>query len=343
MIVGLLGGCAKTPETPATPAEPSTPANTTEPSKPAEVVEDIKFPERGINMVIGYAAGGGTDLIGRILAKSAEAELGVPVTVINQVGGASVPSLTDLLNARPDGYTIQFTTPVPVQYHHISDDVNWSYKDFTTIMNVGSDPYVVTINANLPWENLQDLVDAAKSNPGTIKGAMVTPGVIWGDSVIAFVEGIDCYEEIVLVPNPSGTAGCITAVVGGHADFLCVSAGEVLDYVTAGQLKIIAVTGDERNGMFPDIPTAGEQGFDLFPVSNFRGLIAPPGMDPRIVEKLHNGFKAAMDSEEFTTYMKNYGMEKLYLAGDDYVDFLKTNDEWFGDFYSNAQFYKDLD
>jgi len=299
------------------------------------------FPERDITLIIGYGAGGGTDLIGRQLAKNAEKFVDVNVNVVNITGGASVPSMTDLLSKKPDGYIVQLTTPVFCQYHHISEDIDWSYEDFTRIMNVGSDPFVISVNPELPWEDIDDLVEDAKNNPGKYSGAIVAPGVIWGDSLIAFVESVGIYDEVKIIPNPLGTAGCLQSVVGGHTDFLAVSAGEVFDHVKAGKLNLIGVSGDERNPNFPEVPTLNEQGYDVYPVSNFRGLIAPPGMDEAIKQKLHDIFKKAMEEQEFIDFMNGRGMQILYLSGDEYDNFLEEQDEWFGNFYENSQFYQD--
>ena len=298
------------------------------------------FPKRGITVVVGYGAGGGTDLIARVLAKNAEKHLGVTVTVVNKIGGASVPSMSELLKTKPDGYTLQLTTPVLVQYHHISNVVKWDYKSFTRIMNVGSDPYVIACNPSLPWKNIDDLVAAAKKEPNKYKGAIVAPGVIWGDSVISFVEDVGLFGKITIVPNPAGTAGCVKAVLGGHCDFLGVSAGEILDHVKAGKMRLLGVSGDKRNPNMPDVPTINEQGYNVYPVSNFRGLIAPPGVDPAIVKTLVDAFTKAVQEQEFVDFMNGRGMGILVKTGEDYDKFLEAEDGWFANFYKNSQYYQ---
>lgn len=286
-----------------------------------------KFPERPITLVVPYGAGGGTDIIARKVAEQAERELGGTITVVNKEGGVTVPAMEEVRKSKPDGYTlIVVSTPLST-LRHITDDVKISWQDFEPIVGLNEDLYCISVRADSEWDTIEEFVNYAKENPGKVNFGAAGPGGTFYMSVIAFLDatGIDAK----IVPHPKGVSEIRTALLGGHVDVCAVGAGDVYEFVRSGQIKVLAVAGSERNKHLPDVPTLEEAGINSFPVATFRGIVGPKGIPEPVVEKLHNAFKKALESEEVVEFMKKNGLDTMYLSPSDWEAYLEEQDSIF--------------
>lgn len=283
--------------------------------------EAPKFPTKGISIIVPFAAGGGTDAIGRALAKSAEAAFGQPVTVVNKVGANGATGTTDGLNSSADGYTVTMST-VEIAMNPILGNVAWKPSDFKAVILLNTDAAAVTVKADSPYQTFQDFINAAKANPGKLKIGANAPGAIWHLAALNLQEKAGV--QFNLIPFPGGAGPAITDLLGGHIDAVTVSAAEVSQHVKAGKLRILAVMANDRVKGFPDVPTAKEQGIDV-QVSTWRGLSVPGKTPDSIVKALHDGFKKAMDDPKFVEFMEKGNFGIGYMNSADYQKFM--NDE----------------
>lgn len=271
------------------------------------------FPNKPIKLIVPWSAGGGTDAIARALARSGEKHLGVPVVVENKPGGTGAMGLGETVKASPDGYTLAI---LPVELSFLKDQgiYPFDFSNFTRIMNLNTDPSALTVKADAPWNNLKEFVDYAKRNPGSIKIGHSGTGMLWhlAAATLALATGTD----YTYVPF-NGAADAIASVLGQNIDAVTVSGAEVSAQVRAGEMKILAVFGEKRLDIFPDIPTARDQGIDVV-VNTFRGLGGPAGIPEDRVAILHEGFKKMMEEPEFVNVISNMGLGIDYRNTEDY-------------------------
>lgn len=272
-----------------------------------------KFPTQPIKLIVPWSAGGGTDAIARALAKSGEKHLGVPVIVENKPGGTGALGLGETIKAAPDGYTLAIL-PVELSFLKAQGIYPFDFSNFTRIMNLNTDPAAFTVKADAPWNTLAELVDYAKANPGKIKIGHSGTGMLW--HLAAASLAMNTGTTYVYVPF-NGAADAIASVLGKNIDAVTVSGAEVSAQVRAGEMKILAVFGERRMDIFPDVPTAREQGFDVV-VNTFRGLGGPAGIPEDRVKILHDGFKAMMEEPEFVSLISKMGLGIDYRGTSDY-------------------------
>jgi tripartite-type tricarboxylate transporter receptor subunit TctC len=283
--------------------------------------EAPKFPNKAISIIVPFAAGGGTDAVGRALAKSAETVFGQPVTVVNKVGANGATGTTDGLNSPADGYTVTMST-VEIAMNPILGNVTWKPSDFKAVILLNTDVAAVTVNADSPYKTFQDFINDAKANPGKLKVGANAPGAIWHLAALDLQEKAGV--KFNLIPFPGGAGPAITDLLGGHIDAVTVSAAEVSQHVKAGKLRILAVMSKERAKGFSDIPTVKEQGIDV-QVTTWRGLAVPGKTPDSVVKALHDGFKKAMDDPKFVEFMDKGNFGIGYMNSADYQKFM--NDE----------------
>lgn len=278
------------------------------------------FPSRPITLIVPWAAGGGTDAVARGLATPVSEILGVSVNVTNIVGGSGAIGLAEAMNARPDGYTLVIL-PVELAFLDKIGIYPFSLDNFETIMLLNSDPAALTVNAEAPWNTVEEFVEYARQNPGALKIGHSGVGLLWHLAAVALED--EAGVKFNLIPY-DGAAPAIKALLGGEIDAVTVSAPEVSSQVLAEELKCLAVMDEERYFLFPDTPTMKEAGYDIV-INTFRGLGGPKGIPPERIKIIHDAFKQAMEDEGFIALMNNLGYGIRYLGPEDYrVFFYET-------------------
>lgn len=278
------------------------------------------YPERPITMIANYTPGGSADLSARALAKYAEKQLGQPVAVVNKPGAAGSLGVGAIAAAKPDGYTIGLTTYGPLTMApHMYDLPYNPLTDFEYIMGYGKYMYGPCVRGDSPLKTLKDLVDYAKANPGKIKYShpgLATPNN-FGMIYLARATGVK-WEGITFKGAPEAVAACL----GGHVDIVSQNPLDVVPYIKAGRLRLLASFCDTRWEWVPEVPTARELGYN-FDVVSWLALGAPKGTPKPIMEKLRTIFKAAMSDAEFLDIMKNMYIPVVYRTGDEYKKFVE--------------------
>ncbi len=289
---------------------------------PASAAE---FPEKEVQIVVPYAAGGATDLIFRAIAATTGKYLGKAAVVVNRPGGGGATGFTEGAQAKPDGYTItSVITPLTILPHQVK--TSFSYKDFEPILNVVSDPSMFLVKAESPWKNVQDLVVYAKTHPGTI--TVGNSGAGGGVHLIALAFEKTAGVKFNHIPF-SGGGPSVTALLGGHINAVSVSPPEGIAHVKAGKLRIVALFAENRFELFPDVPTVQEQGID-FTMGQWRGLAAPKGTPPEVVQKLHDAFKKGMEDPVFIKNAKDMAVNLHYLGPESFRKLIAQDHEYYG-------------
>ena len=277
-----------------------------------------EYPTKPITLIVPWTAGGATDIVMRAMADSASKVLGQPIVVDNKAGGGgTVGPATMAAAAKPDGYTVA-QMPITVFRLPLMQQVSWdAAKDFTYVINLTGYTFGVTASAEGPFKTWQDVIDFAKKNPGKVTYA--TPGS--GTSLHIGMERVAALAGIKLTQVPfKGTAETSAAVLGQHT-MLQVDSSGWRPLVDAGKLRLLMVWTAARSPNYPDVPTLKDLGYPLVYDFPF-GLAGPKGLDPKIVAKLHDAFKKALEDPAVVATLAKYDMVPNYMNTEDYRKFV---------------------
>jgi tripartite-type tricarboxylate transporter receptor subunit TctC len=272
------------------------------------------FPQKGktIQLLVGFAAGGSTDVGARILAGGLEKELGVPVVVVNKPGASGQIAYTALTQSKPDGYTIgntNFPSSV-VSYLDSTRGATYNRKSFELLALHVIDPALFAVKADSPYKNLKDLVDAAKANP---KKVTISTTGIQSDETFAILQFQKMTgTQFALVHFSQGVAAGMTAFLGGKIDVLCANVGDLLAQFKSGEIRILGIMDDEPSPFYPGVKTFEEQGYKLNSSSS-RGFAAPAGTPKEVVNTLSGAIKKVVASEEHKKKMADMGLTLRYM------------------------------
>lgn len=242
------------------------------------------YPDKPIKLIVPFAAGGPTDMVGRLMAHGMEKELGQNIIVENKPGGGSNIGSEFVARAKPDGYTLLLGTVANATNMSIYNNLNYNTeRDLVAITQFMSSPSVLVVHPSLPINNLNELIAYAKANPGKLSfassGAGGSPHL--AGEMLKLRAGID----LLHVPY-KGASPALNDVLGGNVSMGFMTAAGALPSINAGKLRAIAVAGLERLPQLPNVPTMGEAGIADFEVSSWNGLFAPAGTPPVILQKL---------------------------------------------------------
>ena len=282
-----------------------------------------EFPTRPINLLVGFPAGGSTDIGARVVAGIAEKIIGQPIIVVNKGGAGGQVAWTELARAKPDGYTIGFLN-LPATNTTILDPERQAIFDetsFTPIVNQVLDPGAIWVAAASPYKTLKDLVDGAKSKPGTIRAA--TTGILSDDHLaILMVEEVNPGLNFRVV-HLLGGAPQMKETLAGNIDVSFDNVGGIVKQVQGGQVRALAVMDTERSKFLPDVPTTKELGMPTVISSSTRGIAGPKGMDAAVVKKLQDALSKAMTDPDHVKRLEDAGLAIKIMVGAEYEAYYK--------------------
>jgi tripartite-type tricarboxylate transporter receptor subunit TctC len=266
------------------------------------------YPDKPIRIVIPFPAGGGPDLVARLIAPKLTEALGQPIVFDYRVGANGTIGNEFVARSAPDGYTLLMgaagaLTVAPHVYAKVQFD---TFKDFEPIALVGTSPYIVALHPSVPASSVAELTAYAKANPGKLNyGSSGTGGLphLAGE-LYERLAGVD----LVHVPY-KGIAPAITDLVGGQVQLLFGDVGLVLPHVKAGNLKAIAVTSKQRATPLPDVPTMIEAGVPGYQMGTWWGLLAPAGTPRPIIARLSAEVRKALSLPEIQNAFKARSLE----------------------------------
>ena len=277
------------------------------------------FPERDITLVVPWAAGGGTDTLARTLVKNGKKYFGVNINVVNRVGGTGVVGMDSVAKAKPDGYTVGVIT-FNLSTYRLLGQSELSFRDFDLIALLNRSPAGLSVKTDSQFKTLNELVEYAKANPGVVTVGHSGPAGAWHLAAAAIAQKYGL--KFTFVPF-DGAAPTRTALVGGHISVCASGMDEMLQFYQTKQARILAAASPTRNPFFPDVPTMAEAGFPIEnPIFDWRGLGAPKGTPPEILQALREGFRKATEDPDYIVLMDKVTLPRTYMDHEKFQEFL---------------------
>jgi tripartite-type tricarboxylate transporter receptor subunit TctC len=272
------------------------------------------FPSREMRLIIPWAAGGGTDIIGRRLQQLLEAQ-GIRTVVDNAPGGSSVVGLQRVAAARPDGYTVGLAS-TSILALMASGTISLKNEQFTNLVRVSEDPMLLLVSAKSPWRDLGSYLEAFKARKGAMSvGASGTRGTV--SHILSAVMARAIGEEYVFSGYPGGSRA-VADVLGGHIDSVILKPNETMTQIRDGELRPLGAFTNERLRLLPEVPTFRENGIDVFPygpITQMTYLSGPAGLPPEVSARIVEAYRKAVLTPEFQSFAADNGFPADGLAG----------------------------
>ena len=278
------------------------------------------YPVRPIKLVVGFAAGGTTDFMARLLADKMRAPLGQPVVVENRTGANGALGAEYVAKAEPDGYMLYFTTAgVATVYPHLKPAPYHPLRDFAAVGRVAFNSTMLVVNAATSIKSARDLAALARQKPGKVTIAITGIGSVshLGAELFQAAAGI----KLVEVPY-RGAAPAMTDLLGGTLDALFGDGPTVMAQIAAGHIRAIAATSHARSEIFPDVPTFLEQGFADTAADQWAGVLAPAGTPMPIIVRLNKAIATAMAEPDVRAKLAQNGVVPATNAVQDFETYL---------------------
>ncbi len=295
---------------------------------------EANYPTKPIEILVAYAPGGGTDIGARVIAEHAKESLRQDVVVINKPGGAGRVGATLVSKAKPDGYTIGAMPDGAIVFSPQLEKVTYKpLEDFTYICQFGIMNIGLVVPEESPFRTIKDLIKFARENPNKLtistlgfKGIPQTT-----------VEGLAHMEGVKIKPVPySGDGLAVTAMLGGHVMAMAGASSGWATNLRAKKVRLLALFGDERVGLYPDVPTLKELGYPIV-TDSWYVMVGPRNMEKATVHKLGEAFKKAIDSPGFIRMGK-----ELELLVEKPLFYDELEKRMIQRYHSNAALFKQL-
>jgi tripartite-type tricarboxylate transporter receptor subunit TctC len=280
------------------------------------------YPDRPINLLIAWGAGGGTDILARMFASLLEAELGQPVNVVNRTGGGGVVGHSAMATAAPDGYTIGIASMEITLYDSLGL-APLGPDSVTPIKRLAAIPSAITVAAGSPHQSVDDVLEAIRNAPhGSLQSSGCGIGCAWHLALAGWLdhEGLEA-DRVLWVPSQGG-APALQDLVAGGLDLVPVSIVEARALLDAGEVRSLAVMHPTRLDAFPDVPTLAEARGSDWVMATWFGLVGPVGLPDDIVETLAAAAGKVFGSEAFEAFMDERGYVPAGEEGADFAAFM---------------------
>lgn len=281
-----------------------------------------EYPDRPLQMMVSYGAGGATDFQARIVTMTAgdEDALGQPIAIINKPGaGGRVGWNWLATEAAADGYTLGAYNVPHFIAQSIEGGVQYDVDSFEPIANWGADPAVFVVAADSDFETMADVIAYAEANPGalTFSGA----GLFVGHHIAALQLERAAGVKLAYIPNNAGGAGAMKAVIAGDVMGGVNNLSDTFRAREAGNVRILGVFDTERSDFLPDVPTMQEQGYDIDDASvNFRGIMVPKGTPHEVIDRLAETVPAMFENARVQGKMKDGGSPMEVMTRDEVIE-----------------------
>jgi tripartite-type tricarboxylate transporter receptor subunit TctC len=267
------------------------------------------YPTHAIKMVVPFAPGGGTDVLGRIIAQRLSEQWGQPVVIENQPGASGGIGTRAAAKAEPDGYTLLMasTGALMAASAALAPDAAFDVnKFFAPITMVAAPPYLVAINPNVPANSISELIGLARAKPKAL--SFGSSGIGAASHLSGALFERDAKIELLHVPY-KGTGPAVTDLLGGRIDMMFSPSTTVQSLLDGGKLKALAVTSAKRSKFFPQVPTVAESGLPGYESVGWFGLLAPAHTPKEVVDKLNRSVVAIMGEKDVIEHMAKLGAE----------------------------------
>jgi tripartite-type tricarboxylate transporter receptor subunit TctC len=286
-----------------------------------------------IKIVVPFTPGGGSDLLGRILADYVRQTEGIATVIENRVGAGSVIGTEAVSRAPPDGTTLLINTPNIVIAAHLRKLGYDPLTSFEAICKLGSSPALVVVNTQSPYRSLADLVGAARRQPGTVTLASVGPATTLHLAAEKLKRAAGA--DMTYVPFPgSGTA--VSALLGGHVTAALAEYPAVSAQMASGELRALATGLATRNGPLSNLPTIAESGYPGFEIDLWWGLFAPARTPRDVVSHLADTFGRAVEAPDIRSKLAAIGFYPAVLCGERFASYLREQHAEYGEIIRRA-------
>lgn len=284
------------------------------------------YPTRPVTLVVGFAPGGGVDLMARYFARKLSDRLGQPVIVENKAGAGGTIGAAQVAKAKPDGHTLLFTSVSHAINHSFYPNLPFdTLKGFAPVTTVATAPNTIAARSDAPFNTFSEMVAYARANPGK-----VTYGAVSGSTTMYL--GMAMFEkdaglQLQYIPY-GGTMPSVQATVAGQIDLVSAGAGSSDPFVEVGKLKVLAVTSAKPTRLAPGVPTIAEAAnLPGFEVVNWMGLLAPANTPDAIVRRLNEEVLAIQNDPESATFYQSQKNDKLHSSPEAFRKLIETDVE----------------
>jgi tripartite-type tricarboxylate transporter receptor subunit TctC len=273
------------------------------------------YPQRPITFVVPFAPGGGSDSLGRELAKAMGERLGQTIVVDNRGGAGGAIAAAQVAQSKPDGYTLLMVTSTFVTVAATDRKLPYDIlKDFTPIAMLGRGPLLLVVNNETGIKTVPQLIDAVKKKPDAFNYVSAGPGSINHLAGALFEQRTGA--RMTHIPY-KGSGPATLDLIGGQAQVFFATVPTILGQVKGNKVALIAATSAKRSRLFPDLPTVQEAGVKDYAVETWWGIVGPPGMPADVVATLNKAINAAAASPELRKRFESEGAEQFAGTPDD--------------------------
>ncbi|AOB33296.1 hypothetical protein AKI39_01010 [Bordetella sp. H567] len=272
------------------------------------------FPDRPITIVVPYPVGGATDTLARSIGQRISEAMKQSVVVENRTGGSGLIGMSVVSHAAPDGYTVLFGCTTDSAIFKAASRTPPSVNlrdDFAAVAGVALAPHILVVPSKSAPQNVPQLIDLLKREPGKHNFASI------GIGTLSHLEGellmLTTGVQITHVPYRGGSQALMD-LIAGNSSLMFLSAPAAVPHMKSGAVRVLAVAGDHRLPMLPDVPTITEAGVKNFSAENLFGFYAPKGTPPDIVDSLSNAIQAALQRPDLKSLLESQGLEVQYTT-----------------------------
>ena len=302
----------------------------------AQTAPASAWPDKPIRIVVGFAPGGFTDVLGRLLGQKLSERLGQPVVVDNKPGAAGTLGADIVAKAKPDGYTLLLAhsnsnSVAPALYPKLPYDV---VKDFTPIIPVAYTPLLLTVHPNLPAKNVKEFVALAKSKPNSLSFASSGGG----SAQHLAAERFQLATGTRMTHSPyKGSGQAIVDLLSGQVDLNFESPPNVMTHAKAGKLRLLAITSDKRSPLLPDVPTMAEAGVRNAEMLQWFAVMGPAKMPADITKRLNTEIAAILKQPDVVEKFASQGGEIMGGSPEEFAKFIATDSAAFARLVKEAR------
>ena len=282
---------------------------------PLRAESPAEFPSKPVTLIVPFAPGVAADLLFRAIADLAAKHLGQPIIIDNKTGGSGTLGISQMAaTAKPDCYTIA-QMPIPVfRLAHMQKVTYDPVKSFTFIIVLAGYNLGAVVKSDSPFKKWQDVIDYAKANPG--KFTYATIGAATTNALAIELAARESGVQMTHIPSKGGGES-IAALLGGHVNMM-VESPAWAPLVATGEFRLLLTLGSQRTRKWPDVPVLKELGYS-FDFDSPTGIAGPKGMDPVIVQKIHDAFKKAYDDPKAVEIYDKFEFSQRYMNSADYT------------------------
>ena len=284
-----------------------------------------QYPQRPIQLIVPWGAGGGTDATARIIASLMEKDLKQPINVVNRTGGSGVVGHDAIARAPADGYTLGLITVEITMMHHVGLTA-LKHTDYTPIGLVNADPAGIHVRVDSPYRSTKDLIAAIKANPGKLKASGTGQGGIWHLAIAGLLkdQGVDP-GALPWVPS-NGAAPGLQDMVAGGVDVVPSSIPEARAMIDAGKVRALAIMDANPPALYPKVPTLKQELDSNWEMAAWRVIAAPKGIPAEVQKTLGDALKKVYDSKEYKDFMASRGFGVVWADAADTAKFMAKSD-----------------